>query len=339
MQNLGLKRQDVVRCSFTAYEEIICCPTATRTSVLDIFNTTTSYIKTETNLVGINDARGNFGAQERKAVKACRLLNEYSEPYTVPHILGGSPVAPGEYPHMAAIGYASINEGGPPYEIRCGGTLIDKRFVLTAAHCVNRRDVIPIIVRLGVTDFSSADQMQNSIDVPIETVHIHKDYNSLQKYDDIAIIELKNEIEYSSLVFPACLHTDLTDPPANAQLNVTGWGTTNLRTKEKSDVLLTARVKILNLENCNASYASQGILPSRGIVSTQMCTRDPDFKSDACWGDSGGPLNLIINESSRQMQVIGIVSAGSGCASVAPSLYTRVAAYLDFIEDIVWKNL
>lgn len=54
-------------------------------------------------------------------------------------------------------------------------------------------------------------------------------YRNLEKYDDIAIIELKNDVEYSSLVFPVCLHTNLADPPLAATLNVTGWGITDLK--------------------------------------------------------------------------------------------------------------
>lgn len=340
MQNLGLTKADVKRCGFTIYEEIICCPIINDRSLLGIFNTTDDFLKSDKNSNGGNKTRGDFGGtQERKAQKACRLLDDFAEPYTVPHILGGSPVAPGEYPHMAAIGYAPINAQNSPYEFRCGGTLIDKRFVLTAAHCVNRPDSKPIIVRLGVTDFNNPEQMKNAVDVPIEALYPHMNYRNLEKYDDIAIIELKNDVEYSSLVFPVCLHTNLADPPLAATLNVTGWGITDLKTRRKSNVLLKATVKTISIENCSKAYSRGGFLPSRGILPTQICANDPNSISDACWGDSGGPLNLIIDERYRKMQVIGIVSAGDGCASVTPSLYTRVAAYLDFIEDIVWKNL
>ncbi|XP_039961785.1 serine protease Hayan-like [Bactrocera tryoni] len=340
MQNLGLTKADVKRCGFTIYEEIICCPLANERNLLGIFDTKEDFLESEKNSNDDKRTRGDFdGAQERKAKKACRLLDEYAEPYTVPHILGGSPVAPGEYPHMAAIGYASINPQSSPYEFRCGGALIDKRFVLTAAHCVNRPDSKPIIVRLGVTDFNNPDQMKNAVDVPIEALYPHMNYRNLEKYDDIAIIELKNDVEYSSLVFPVCLHTELADPPPTATLNVTGWGVTELKTRRQSNVLLKASVKAISAENCRKAYVRGGVLPSRGILPTQICASDPNSISDACWGDSGGPLNLIIDEAYRKMHVIGVVSAGDGCASVTPSLYTRVASYLDFIEDIVWKNL
>uniref|UniRef100_A0A0A1XMD2 Serine protease persephone n=1 Tax=Zeugodacus cucurbitae TaxID=28588 RepID=A0A0A1XMD2_ZEUCU len=186
MQNLGLTKADVKRCGFTIYEEIICCPIVNDRTLLGIFNTTDDFLRGDNNSNGANATRGDFGGtQERKAKKACRLLDDYAEPYTEPHILGGAPVKPGEYPHMAAIGYAPINPQNSTYEFRCGGTLIDKRFVLTAAHCVNRPDSKPIIVRLGATDFNNPEQMKNAIDVPIEALYPHMNYRNLENISSL----------------------------------------------------------------------------------------------------------------------------------------------------------
>lgn len=47
-------------------------------------------------------------------------------------------------------------------------------------------------------------------------------------------------------------------------------------------------------------------------------------------GDSGGPL--VYNST----VVIGVASVSPGCAeNVAPTIYTRVSAYVDFVRNAV----
>lgn len=58
-------------------------------------------------------------------------------------------------------------------------------------------------------------------------------------------------------------------------------------------------------------------------------------------GDSGGPLQRIFKKtlvSQDITYIFGITSFGRACATGAPGVYTRVTAYLDWIESIVWPS-
>ncbi|RVE40311.1 hypothetical protein evm_015039 [Chilo suppressalis] len=64
-------------------------------------------------------------------------------------IIGGEDANRGEFPHMAAIGWAN-SEGG--YDFKCGGSLISSKYVLTAGHCTNDPRAYtpePVAARLG----------------------------------------------------------------------------------------------------------------------------------------------------------------------------------------------
>jgi secreted trypsin-like serine protease len=62
------------------------------------------------------------------------------------------------------------------------------------------------------------------------------------------------------------------------------------------------------------------------------------FKIDTCSGDSGGPL-MYFSPIKHQFDLIGIISFGTGCGRANHSgIYTRVSAYLDWIEGIIENN-
>ncbi len=57
------------------------------------------------------------------------------------------------------------------------------------------------------------------------------------------------------------------------------------------------------------------------------------FFIDTCQGDSGGPLMAFVN---NVWVLAGITSSGEGCAQPGfPGIYTRVSAFISFIDSII----
>ncbi|XP_037937116.1 serine protease Hayan-like [Teleopsis dalmanni] len=320
-----IEPHQVLRCGYSRNEEIICCPSPSRTGVI-----TTP-----------NPPPLSVPVVERAAVKACRMIEQTVNPYPNVRVLGGTSVQLGEFPYVVGIGYSRIGSNTGPYDIRCGATLIDARFVLTAAHCVNGVRNPPSIVRLGVINNKDDKQIESGLEIRIKKIHIHPDYTSTSIYNDIALLELENSIQFSYRIYPICLYTETEDPTDDSVLYVIGWGITDLSTRASSDVLMKAALRIVPLDACNNSIYREGITSRNpnGVIQTQVCAVDPEIKTSSCRGDSGGPLSIVLDPTWRVFRVLGIISAGYSCGTNIPSLYTRVAAYLDFIEDIVWPHL
>lgn len=159
--------------------------------------------------------------------KARNACNKYKEEVGAPidfQILNGIPTSPGEFPHMAALGF---REGvSNNLEFKCGGSLISEKYVITAAHCVEGTQK-PSIVRLGKTSLKDNEDMTQAVDVEISRFISHPDYRGSQSSLDISLIVLKEEVEFSSYVRPACLDIDLQERGANVTMVATGWGVVN----------------------------------------------------------------------------------------------------------------
>uniref|UniRef100_A0A182QVG9 Peptidase S1 domain-containing protein n=1 Tax=Anopheles farauti TaxID=69004 RepID=A0A182QVG9_9DIPT len=324
-------------CSYSPSEAIVCCPQS-------------QMLRPQV----FSPVQLNRGGTERISVQKCNefkslttdsvaisalTLNPTLVKIEVPKcdtvvklIVGGNITKPGEFPHMAAIGWRTPNGG---YSFECGGSLISDRFVLTAAHCYveGPGGELPSIVRLGDQSLVRQDDGAEPKDYAIERFIVHPEFKWSQgKYNDIALVKMNEQVAYTNFIRPACLYESdtLSAPSAIA----TGFGLTE-DFGTKSDELRKVSLNIYSNNLCAERYRLNRHI-RQGVRNTQLCVGDLAGGKDTCQGDSGGPLQLTREENQCMFYIVGITSFGQVCGSATPAIYTKVSSYLDWIESVVW---
>ncbi|XP_055596422.1 CLIP domain-containing serine protease B4-like [Uranotaenia lowii] len=261
--------------------------------------------------------------------------------YLSDRIYGGNITTVDAYTWTAILAFKEKGRSQDLYH--CGGNLITNQYVLTAAHCLDDLDEDYNIsyVRLGEWDLlSDKDCDRNSIcndppvDVGIGKLIVHKGYNKHSLINDIALIKLKNPVEFTDFVSPICLPTAPKTKNKNTDKMVftaVGWGNTE---HKNSTYEYGSRYKLeVKLNGVNITYCKE--VYDEDFLESQMCAGAEKGK-DTCQGDSGGGL---VAQVDGYYYEYGIVSWGRGCGQRdIPGVYTRVASYLDWIEDNIKNN-
>jgi len=207
----------------------------------------------------------------------------------------------------------------------CGGTLLNKRYVLTAMHCVKSGTVsaTSVTVTIGEHDTRYTNEAIAVQTILASEVIERSDYNEASITNDIAILRLSRDVILNENVVPACLPTDTTKTYAGQSAIVSGWGTTSSG-GSVSPVLKETTVLIVSSSDPTCTkYGS--------ITNEKMCAYTAG--TDSCQGDSGGPL--VVKEDGRYT-VVGVVSYGNGCATPGyAGVYARVTNYLSWINPII----
>lgn len=228
----------------------------------------------------------------------------------------------------------------------CGGSLISKNFILTAAHCVDSGSLPagwkPINIRLGEWDLSTdLDCYENDCSDPhknfaIEKVIVHDEYDSgsNSKPNDIALVKLAEHVTFTDFIRPLCLPwTESLQKKSYAGigLDVAGWGKT-----EQSNVSsrkMKTMVKEVDINDCLSAYRNLAVSVNR----KQLCAGG-EYGIDTCRGDSGGGLVGLDLTHIRPLYVaVGVVSFGPvpcGQAGI-PGVYTRVSEFVEWIRSNV----
>ncbi|CAH2062117.1 unnamed protein product, partial [Iphiclides podalirius] len=245
-------------------------------------------------------------------------------------VVGGLNASKREFPHMVLLGFGSSPQTA---SWACGGSIISERFILTAGHCTSMNRTSVGFVLLGVLD--KRQRVDMSQVYRIRRIIKHPGYRSPSKYNDIALLETENDMRLSEDAVPACLHIDtrVDDERAIA----TGWGATAYK-GDNSDSLQKVTLRRFPDHECMAKYPPKRNLENGFDPKTQLCYGDRYESKDTCQGDSGGPLQLSAGRINCMYTIVGVTSFGNECGSPGmPGVYTRVSAYVSWIEGIVWN--
>ncbi|XP_061592448.1 chymotrypsin-like elastase family member 2A [Cololabis saira] len=244
-------------------------------------------------------------------------------PPTVTRVVGGEDVRPHSWPWQASLQYKSGNN----FYHTCGATLISNQWVLTAAHCIGSRTYR---VLLGKHNLKQSED--GAIAMTPGKIIVHEAWDSYRIRNDIALIKLETPVKLSNSIMAACLPNSDEILSHGAPCYVTGWG--RLWTGGPiADILQQALLPVVDHTNCSR-YDWWG-----SLVTTKMICAGGDGDLASCNGDSGGPLNCQNPDGS--WDVHGVVSFGSsmGCNyPKKPSVFTRVSAYMSWINEVMTKN-
>merc|ERR1711957_703181 len=156
-------------------------------------------------------------------------------------IVGGSEADVGEFP-------------------MCGGSLVAPNMVVTAGHCCDGQSASRLGVRVGNHHLyeDDADQM----DIAVSKVMLHEDYDSWTINNDICLLELEGEADFSSSVIAAiALPKDMEEYEAGTMCTVSGWGTTS-EGGSLGSTLMKVTVPIVSDADCRAAYGQADVADS-----------------------------------------------------------------------------
>ncbi|XP_059479409.1 chymotrypsin-C-like [Neocloeon triangulifer] len=224
-------------------------------------------------------------------------------------VVQGKNVTKGLWPWLAAIFFTTAS--GQAFQ--CGGSLVSKRHVITAAHCVQQDPIQSKVVKpQRVTIYLGKHSLLNFAERNVQAKEVSKiivhpqwgEGDNHHSFNDLAIIVLKSPADFNFNVQPVCL-TDSFLSLENFG-KVVGWGKDeqgNMVSKEPKQ----ATMPIVSQEECLRSNRDFLYLTS----NTTFCAGARDG-GGPCNGDSGGGMYSQMVDQPGRWYLRGVVSLSLG---------------------------
>ncbi|XP_071120555.1 chymotrypsinogen A-like [Mytilus edulis] len=228
-----------------------------------------------------------------------------------------------DHPWMVSF---QIRRGGVNYTHSCGGAIIDKSWVLTAAHCnLFNYEAKDMRIAAGSSFLSQIIEF-----IAVKKFHVHKDFDTGKNFlqNDLMLLELQKPLKFGSTINKIDLDTNVGHNYTGEVCTITGWGDTDVNLGGNfPDRLQVQYMPVVTTEYCRSNWTSVWKFPlfPEAYWNKLICLQDED--KDSCRADSGGPV-VCSNK------LVGALSFGSNpCDGISPSVHTRISAFLDWIKD------
>ena len=208
----------------------------------------------------------------------------------------------------------------------CGGALINDRYIMTAAHCLNAKNVpSDIIAVLGAHENRERWGTEKQEKLEIESIMIHEQYgDSLGSLrNDITLLKLKKPVDIVNKWNPICL------PNFSRQDNlfVKGWGGQN----ENNKIVAAKVLHEVEMDEVDNTTCTQKWWGARFVPEKHICAGTQNI---SCYGDSGGPVSTRRDGYVYQVAIVSWGEGGCGIEGAKkPGVFERVTSDLAWIEE------
>ena len=236
----------------------------------------------------------------------------------------------GEYPWHAAI----LRREQVDNLYICGGSLLDSRHVLTAAHCLEQHTMEELRVRLGEWDVNSDSEFYPNLEYSVDSIVVHPQYQAGNLYNDLAVVRLASRVDTDQHphIGPICLPHQA-QSVAGRRCYVSGWGKDVFGPNGTyQNTLKEVDVPVLLDFDCERKLKKTRLGSDFVLHPGFLCAGGEEGK-DACKGDGGGGLAC---EVSGDWVLSGVVSWGLGCGQEGvPGVYVEVEKYVQWIQAVI----